>query len=187
MLLSSSITDEEQRHGFMWLGLESSLWNVMTNHVKPETHTSVSLKENQMLLQIIDCKTEQYIIPLSFLPASHGARLWQDYKTKDNYVNDLCHIFWKCLILPLCFILFIYSRRFTRKLSNGWKRVKSNYYWGKILISYKIWLFDLHMNTYFTYIVFMLVIMFIVVIDKTNEIPQILSYIKHFMVEAWYQ
>ena len=83
VLLSSSITDEEQRHGFMWLGLESSLWNVMTNHVKPETHTSVSLKENQMLLQIIDCKTEQYIIPLSFLLASHGARLWQDYNTKD--------------------------------------------------------------------------------------------------------
>ena len=75
MLLSSSIMDEEQRHAFMGLGPESSLWNVMTNHVKPETHISVSLKGNQMFLQIIDCKTEQYIIQLSFLLASHGARL----------------------------------------------------------------------------------------------------------------
>ena len=54
--------DEEQRQGFMWLGLEISLWNVLTIHVKPEPHISVFLKENPMLLQIIDYKKEQYIV-----------------------------------------------------------------------------------------------------------------------------
>ena len=162
-----------------WEVLCGTLW-VMTNHVKPETHTSVSFKENMMFLQIIDCKTEQYIILLSFLLASHGARVWQDYKTKYNHVNDLCHIFWKCLILPLYLILFIYLRRFT-----GWERVKSSNYWGKILISYKIRLCDLHMNTYFTYIVFILVIMLLLI--KQMKSHRILSDIKHFKEEVWYQ
>ena len=171
--------DEERRHGFMWLRLESSLWKCMNHHVTPKTYTLVSLEENQMRLQIIDGKTQRYVISMSFfLVMVHACDKTLKPSIFQWFVSLILKMPDSAIIYP---ILFTQLRRFTRKLSNGWKRVKANTYWRKLPIQCLVRLSDLHLLQIYSIYIWWLLWFYWwneKMIDKKMKYHRILSYVK---------